>query len=353
MNVLRPLLIFVICLTIGLSYGQKRKNAALNSPLFQEEDLLELDLTFDIKKVIKDLEERDSHYANLTFRSSEDELVSIDLKVKTRGNNRANPLVCDFPPLQLNFKKKGNYDNLFAGQDKLKLVTHCQKTKVFQEYVVQEYLTYKHYNVLTDHSFKVRLVRINYIDSATNETNVSRFGFLIEDDDIMAYRNGMEITKNKIKNQDYCDKGSLDIMTVFQYMIGNTDWSVSEGHNVKLMSKDPQGRIPVPIPYDFDYSGAIATYYSTPHWSLPIEDVKQRLFRGFCRQPGQYQKVFDLFNEKKDEIYAVYMNSEYITERNQKSTLKYLDSFYEVINDEKKAKREIIGACRISHDHLE
>ena len=112
-------------------------------------------------------------------------------------------------------------------------------------------------------------------------------------------------------------------MTVFQYMIGNTDWSVPEFHNIKLMNADSMRVLPIPVPYDFDYAGAVATHYSVPHESLPITDVKQRLFRGFCRQPGMYEKVFSIYNDRKEDIYNVYRDSPFISEKDLKLTLKY------------------------------
>ena len=337
-------------LILSNAFSQSRKNQAIESRLFNDEEILNISLNMNIKDVTKDIVDRNAHYALLTYQE-DNQPVNLELKVKTRGKTRANPDVCKFPPIQLNFKKKGNYDNLFAGQDKLKLVTHCNKSKSFDQYVLQEYITYKHYNLLTDYSFKVRLVNVTYIDSA-DQKPMERYGFLIEDQDIMAKRNEKVVRKDKVRNQEYCNTGILDLMTVFEYMIGNVDWSVPEFHNVKLIAKDSVSLMPIPVPYDFDYSGAISTHYAVAPETLPIETVRTRLFRGFCRQPGIYEKVFELFNTKKDEIYALYSNFELLSEGNRKSTLKYFDKFYKTINEPKKAKLAFNGACRIQHKHF-
>ena len=136
-------------------------------------------------KVIKDIEDREEHGGTIVYKAADGTDVSLDVMVKTRGKTRANPEVCKFPPLQLNFKKKGNYDNLFTGQDKLKLVDHCQKNKGFDDYVAQEYLTYKHYNILTENSFRVRLLRVTYVDTGGNEDPFTKYAFLIEEDKIL------------------------------------------------------------------------------------------------------------------------------------------------------------------------
>lgn len=155
--------------------AQSRMDRAIQSSLFQEDEILELTLTMDIETVTKDIEDREEHAGTLVYKGADGTDVSLSVMLKTRGKTRANPEVCKFPPLQLNFKKKGNYDNLFTGQDKLKLVAHCQKNKGFDDYVAQEYLTYKHYNILTENSFKVRLLRVTYVDTGGNSDPFTKY----------------------------------------------------------------------------------------------------------------------------------------------------------------------------------
>ena len=331
--------------------GQPRIEKSINSSLFTNESLLNMTLEMDVNTVIKDIEEIDAHPAILRYTTSDIGEHKINLKVKTRGETRKNPKVCRFPPIELNFKKKQNYDNIFTGQDKLKLVTHCGKSKVYDQYILQEYLTYKHYNILTEKSFKVRLLKVKYVDSAGDNKPLERFGFLIEDKSVMAKRNGMKVTKRKLLNQDFCDRVSLDLMTVFQYMIGNTDWSITSLHNIKVITLDSASK-PIPVPYDFDYSGAISTHYAQPPEILPINTVRQRIYRGFCRKTDELNRTFDIYNQHKNEIYDLYQNSEFISEKNKKRIIKYFDEFYKTINDPKRSKKAFNGACRLNHVHL-
>jgi len=348
-NKARVITFFVFVLLSFVLFGQSRKEKAINSSLFTNESLLHITLEMDVNTVIKDIEELEAHPATLTYTSGGGEL--IDLKVKTRGERRKDPRVCRFPPLELNFKKKQNYANVFAGQDKVKLVTHCGKSKVYDHYVLQEYLTYKHYNILTEKSFKVRLLKVKYVDSAGDSEPLERFGFLIEDKSIMAKRNGMKDIKRKLPNQDFCDRPSLDLLTVFQYMIGNTDWSISQSHNIKLIAID-SASTPIPVPYDFDYSGAISTHYAEPPEILPIETVRQRIYRGFCRKTDELNRIFDIYNKHRNEIYDLYQSSNFINEKSKKAIIKYFDKFYETINDPKKSQKAFNRACRLNHVHL-
>ena len=331
-------------------FGQSRIEKAINSSLFIDESLLYLTLEMDVNTVIKDIEEIEDHTAILKYTTAEIG-IQINLKVKTRGETRKNPKVCRFPPLELNFKKNQNEDNIFIGQDKLKLVTHCGNSKVYDQYILQEYLTYKHYNILTESSFKVRLLKLKYVDSSGDNKPLERYGFFIEDKSVMAKRNGMKDIKRKLLNQEFCDRSSIDLMTVFQYMIGNTDWSITKLHNIKLIALDSASK-PIPVPYDFDYSGAISTHYAQPPEILPIDNVRQRIFRGYCRKKEELIRIFDIYNQHKNEIYDLYQNSEFISEKNKKAIIKYFDVFYKTINDPKRSQEAFIDACRLDHIHL-
>ena len=63
-------------------------------------------------------------------------------------------------------------------------------------------------------------------------------------------------------------------MSVFQYMVGNTDWSMVRFHNVEV-SRTPRG-VYVPVPYDFDWTGLVSTRYARPNEGLGIRSVRQR-----------------------------------------------------------------------------
>ena len=125
-------------------------------------------------------------------------------------------------------------------------------------------------------------------------------------------------------------------MQSFQYMIGNTDWSLPGQHNVLVLkSKDPKVFTPVAVPYDFDYCGLVNPPYAIPSKLLPISDIKERLFHGPCRNFDSYRKILVLFVDKKREIYQLITNAELLTTTTKKDMIAYLDSFYKMINTKK------------------
>ena len=104
----------------------------------------------------------------------------------------------------------------------------------------------------------------------------------------------------------------------------------------------------IPVAYDFDFAGVINTNYATVDPKLSIQKVRDRLFRGYCEAPDNYDKAIAKFNEQKAAIYALYADDpvgKLIKPKTVEGTLKYYDEFYKVINDAKRTKREIIEDC--------
>ncbi len=324
------------------------------APLFTSDEPLELFLTADFKTLLKtkDADVPEYYPAQLKLIDPDAGDNTFELKVKARGISRRNFDFCTFPPLLLNFKKKETKGTVFDGQNKLKLVTFCKDVNTFEEYVLKEYLAYKIFNIITDTSLQVRLVHISYQDSTREKLMTERFGFLIEDIDHLAHREGGKEIEMSLPHHDVCDRTSLDRFMIYQYMIGNTDWWIAKPvmHNVKLISINSSP--PIPIPFDFDYCGLVDADYAVPAENLPIKAVTQRYFRGFCRMPGTYEKTIQVFLDRKEKIYDLIQNFPYCSDISIKVMVKYMDQFYEIISDPKQIKKRFYDACEIQHKHL-
>ena len=317
--------------------------------LFDTDALLELTLKGNLKAFLKDKgENRSYHPATLAYFAEDSATVSLDLKVKTRGIFRRKYGDCDVPPLMLNFKKKQVEQTLFANQDKLKLVTHCRKKqKLYEQYLLQEYFAYRVYNLLTDRSLRVRLARMTYQDSTGKPDPFTEFAFLIEDEEAMAKRNKgiVMATEGKNVQQLWIDAEHMVLVAVYQYMIGNADWSVPGPHNIALIQVEGISD-PIAVPYDFDFAGVVNAHYATPPPQLGIKTVRERIYRGFCRPEVDLLSIFARFNQRREAIYALYLNNSFLDQKQIKNTLRYFDEFYEIINDPKKIKWAFLEACR-------
>jgi hypothetical protein len=271
--------------------------------------------------------------------------IVLPLEVRTRGNFRLRGYVCSTPPLRLNFSTEEPQGTIFEGQDKLKLVSHCRDRDDYEQNVMEEYLAYRIYNLLTEVSFRVRLVHITYRDTAGEEDTVSRLGFLIEDEEAMAARvGGMYMEAPRASPANFVQE-QAGLMYVFQYMIGNTDWSIRHFHNVKLVQI---GRDYYPVPYDFDFSGLVDAPYAEPNPIIGnrIMSVTERLFWGVCSEAIDYKAVFARFNGERESIEALIHAQPGLEDSNGGRAWDFLESFYEIINSEPRAERSILRECR-------
>lgn len=308
--------------------------------LFEDETVLQFKLVADFQKLLKDRgDDRKYHAATLFYKDAAGGEVPLPLRVMVRGNRRRDATVCRFPPLMLNLiRKQMPKGTIFEGENKLKLVTHC----VGDEYVLREYLVYKVYNILADESFRVRLCQVTYSDSTGRRKEEVRYAFLIEDDKKMAKRSDMKLIPGKRRiGMDHVDPKAMARLALFQYMIGNTDWSVPYRHNIDLLATDSITP-PIPVPFDFDYSGIVGAPYASPPPELGIKSVKQRLYRAYSFPEGVHREVVNTFNAYRTPIYAVYRQCEPLSKSGLKQSLSYLDKFYSIINNPRKFERDIV-----------
>jgi hypothetical protein len=281
------------------------------------------------------------HPASVTYAGDSGE-VKVPVHVRARGIWRRKN--CEIPPLRLNFKKDSAKKTLFSHLDRVRLVLPCKGGDDFEQYILQEYQLYRVQRLLTPYSYDVRLARVSYVDSEKKDTLRTGYAFLLEESIALAERLGGKVEDIKGAAGDDLQPDENAMFGVFEYMIGNTDFSVAALHNVTLLFKDS---VYVPVAYDFDWSGAVNTRYAKPAPQLNIRTVENRIMRGYCSAPEHFEKAFTVFREKKDAIYALYSDSLAAPLKPDvvKRTLKFFDDFYEVINNPRLAKRMIVESC--------
>ena len=328
--------------------AQAPAGADAPAPLFDSHEPLAITLEGPFREIANDKAE-EPEYSNAVLHIDG---TGIPVRIRARGKNRRNPETCSFPPLRLNFEKESVAETVFAGQNKLKLVTHCQRATSFQQYILREYLAYRFYNQITDYSFRVRLLEVTYIDSAKSGRSVTRSAFLIEDRDEMAKRNGAKVVKVESIGRHDLEPEVANLHELFQFMIGNTDWSALFGpegdlccHNTVLIKAQGSRHI-IPVPYDFDNSGLVNAPYAEPGIRLPIRSVTERLYRGFCRPDEVVMASVERFREQRPAMQASIDNQAGLTKGTRKTLTRYLNGFFKTVDDETKRERAIEGNCR-------
>lgn len=321
-------------------------------PLFQSHDTVEVHITGPMSTLVGERPDEDYLPAKLSWPETADEQKTVDIGIRTRGKFRRDKDTCRFPPLRINFKKGDVKDTLFHKQDALKLVTHCRdRSDKYEQNVLKEYLIYRMLNLLTDTSYRVRLLRVRYTDTESDDDDREAYGFLIEHSKRFGKRTGLEELEMQRVRYDRLEPAYAALTAVFHFMIGNTDYSPIAGpeeneccHNADLYAAD-DGKA-FPVPYDFDMSGLVSAPYAVPNERFGLRNVRQRLYRGYCVHNAHLSDAAQAFRDQRDALYAIIDSESTLQPRTAKQMRKYLDSFYEIIDDRKKFKREIIEACR-------
>lgn len=316
--------------------------------LFGDTSIMEITIVSDFKQLNRQKDTLKYQDALLKFALNDSVVVSRDIGIKARGNFRRE--TCSYPPIKLNFPKKTVRLEWLQTFDKIKMVGSCKPGTSYEQYLLSEYYVYKLFNILTDHSFRVRLLRVKYYDTGKRnqkKAEQTRYAFIIEPHKAVAKRLDSRILKGGNFPYNVFKPEDINLIAVFHYMIGNTDWSIPAQHNVKILEpKNSNSFIRMAIPYDFDFCGIVDPPYAIPSDLLPIDDIKQRLFRGPCRDTKQYNQTLELFRDTRDEFYSLIQSSAYLTKSSKKRMTSYLDSFYTTINDANLVNRELSVNCR-------
>lgn len=326
---------------------KKDADSAMVSKFFRNETPFVATLTTNIGRLRGDKNAETSPWRPGTFAYTGPDTAhgTVPVQLKTRGIWRLKN--CQFPPVRLNFTSEAVKHTPLVGLDQPKLVNHCRDEDQYEQYLLQEFQLYRIYRLLTPASHAVRLLRLTYADSGKDKEKpmATRYAFFVEPPGELAARMNARQTKIKGARPDDLEPFQSALVGVFEYMIGNTDFAFGALHNAELIQMANGDYWPVV--YDFDFAGAVNTRYATVDPQLRNRTVRDRLYRGYCVPNEQYPKVFALFNEKKDSIYALYRDSLGSLLRPQivEETLKYFDEFYKTINNPKSAKNDIIDAC--------
>jgi hypothetical protein len=330
--------------------GQDQLNQKVAQPerLFRSREPLTLTLRAPFGELFKD---RDTLVAKplpgtLEFTDERKGVTALTVSLETRGHFRLRRGTCTFAPLKVIFDKEAAKGTEFNDQKSLKLVTHCQGGNRYEQNLMIEESAYRMYNVLTPLSHRTRLARIRYVPEDSAKA-VTKFAFFIEDDDDLAKRNGGTLLMQQGGSFSDMHPTQMDLVATFEYMIGNTDWSVFAIHNIRVIDVgSAAGGFYYPVAYDFDFSGLVSSPYASPDPRLPIKTVKARLYRGPCRKIEELLPTVELFNNNRDSIYAVYKDHPALEPSRIREATGYLDGFFNQIKKPRDFDDAMGYACR-------
>lgn len=330
------------CVVLILVLGPGSTTAA--SELFTDDAVLEIELAGPLGQLLENREDKVEYPFVLRTNG-----IEHAIQVRARGNSRLQ--MCGFPPLRLNFTEQDTDGSIFAGQDKLKLVAHCRDSAAYESYVIREYVAYRIFNVISDLGYRVRLARVTYTDTAPDSDlgNIERYAFLIEPADELARRIAARQAEIPGITIGSLDDAQAARVFVFQYLIGNTDWSLVTAdtddfccHNVDVFESDGRRVI---VPFDFDLSGLVDARYAKPDPSLRLSRVTQRRYRGYCLSSGALAVALEDINARRDEIVAVLLDTPGLSVRERDKSLDFLTDFFAQAADEQGLLQRFERGC--------
>lgn len=293
------------------------------------DEVLEIKLKVDIDAIYENRKTNNYFPAEFTITNQRAATQSWNIKVKVRGMFRR--MKCDFPPLKLNFNKNELLGAGYNDNDKFKLVTHCLNSKEGDANVFKEYLAYQMLYELNPQTYRAQLVRITYVDT-NDESQFTNYGILLESTKSLKTRLNAEECENCYNLQrNEVDHYHLNVIAMFNYMIGNTDWSVISNKNIKIFKQKHTGKYLV-VAYDFDFSGLVHTSYAMPNVNLALTNVKDRYFLGLPVAPSDLEAVKDYFLQKAPVIFNMVEQQPYLKKGTKNCMKKYLEEFYEQLN---------------------
>lgn len=335
------LVILIVSLQVN-AQSRKIRDSLLLLPLFKSEKVLDLELKTDLNSLLNDIGEKRKYHKCILKCTSFDGALSnkVEVKVKTRGNFRRRKQNCDFPPLRFKFPVELLRQTVFQGQDRLKYVSHCQSfIDGYEQNTIKEYLVYKMYNLVSCYSYRVRLSRIQFVDTISGDS-LQKIGFFLEDKEDVAQRNGKNILKFKNIKQYNILRSNVVMLSLFQMMVGNSDWDIPRLHNIDLLAVD-ENSIPVAVPFDFDWCSIVNHSYYTPDPSINKDAKYKRLYKGYLWDKQEFENAFFSFKELKASFLELISENTYLNEENKQSMMNYILKFYQLIDTPRDVKMEI------------
>ena len=323
---------FLSCISTG---ALSQETDTIPGDIFEGTDILQIKIRANFDSLFADaaasrIVTRD---ARIQYDSPDGRVWKNQIKIETRGNFRMRPQNCSFPPLRISFHQNDTLRQLFRKNKTLKLVSQCQyQNSEYEQFLVQEYLIYKLYSLLTNYSFRVRLLKVTYVNQGSAFDTLVRYSFVVESPQEMAKRLGCRRISSINVMLNKVDPGQYKLLCFFQYMVSNNDWSVAISHNIELLQKDSTSSY-IPVPYDFDWSGIIKVPYKVPS-SRGMEIIQpDRTFKGEYTRRRQVRDMIRYFRSKQGELYGRVSSCVVLDKQHKLLFLNGIREYYKILNN--------------------
>jgi hypothetical protein len=308
----------------------------------QQDSAVDLYLTTDWKEIQKNKKQKTYIPAKVVILTARKDSIHLDAKVKTRGHMRLD--ICSFPPLKLKFEKGELSAKLLSSFNEMDIVNHCEESAMHDQLLLREYLAYKLWELVSPYYFNVQLIRLHYLKPDGAQAYKSGYAFLMENTEELVARLSARRNKTPVISSSAVEKEPMLRVALFEYMIGNTDWYITNRHNLEFVAI-PSFNVLVPVPYDFDYSGLVSAPYAAHHTSIDLPSVSTRYYQGKCVSEEEVHNVLKIFLAQKEKILMTPHHIQGLNDKSINYTVSYLNSFFDIIENPKKLENLIMEHC--------
>lgn len=264
-HIFNPLYLFLFALTVQ---GQPNaKSLSVFEYLTQAENA-KIHLELDLDALLKN--RRNAEYLPATLTDPDGR--TYKLEVRTRGKYRRRS--CEIPPVKFKFLKEELLSHQLDTFNEIKLVLPCSNEIASEELIVREYLAYRMFEGLSPYSARARLVRLELKNSSKKRPQKMLAMLVEHEEEIAARLQAKPVQEWGIAN-DRFQADQVALMSLFQYMIGNTDWDLQSCRNILVLQPLDSSKM-VTVPFDFDFSGLVSAPYASPNSESGLRHVQDR-----------------------------------------------------------------------------
>lgn len=319
-------LLMLFSLTLSAAFSQSEAaNDYSFFDLIEKEQIQNIEIFADLEELV--VKKSRTETPARVFIRIDGKRQMLKANVNVRGKFRTR--VCDFPPLKINFKKSSLQTLVGKPEfDKYKIVTHCLEDE--GEAIInlqKEAAVYKMYNEVTPYSYRVHEIKITYTDIHDPSWEITAPAFIIESNKQLEDRMNGEFVDTLGLTADQFDTESLENLMLFNYMIGNADWDIRVGRNVKMLWVEEQ-KLFIPVAYDFDFCSFVAPSYLRLFTSLGQKKWNDRIFVSpFNGEPTLNDNLI-YFEELRPRFNSIIRSMDRIYESDLQRIRVFMNTFY-------------------------
>ena len=308
--------------TNGISQEPRRLQTIFD--YLSQEEGGKITLEADMTTLLENRQTDDYSPALLTMSDGK----NFQVKIKPKGKYRRK--VAEVPPLKVKFPKKSLQALGLDTLNEIKLVLPCYDNNLGDELIIREYLAYRMFEHLTSASVRARLLRLTLRDSHVEKSRKVMYALMVEDNEETSARlNGFEVERYGLQ-ADSMIENQVALVTMFEYMIGNTDWDLAMMRNVRLLRSSETEKVLV-VPYDFDFSGFVSAPYASPSSESGIMTVRDRFLMANGIEREALRRATLLLKRTKDDFYTI-CRSKFISKASSMELIEYLETFFQQID---------------------